>query len=167
VKTGDCRVEANKYARPEGDLIATNYAATDHLFKHANPALSPRARIVVATLSSSEDLEESTPLGRLISEHISARLVQQGFTVLDPKLQNSLFLVPHEGEFALARELREYGQQQNVDRIVAGTYTVGKDVVYISIKLLNFTTTQVVSAHSYTLPLSHNIDTLLAKSSWF
>lgn len=166
VKTGDCRVDPAK-TRADVDLIAADYAATDQLLRGAIPAVSPRSRLVVATIADINALEDSTTLGRLITEHVSARLVQQGFTVLDPKLQNSLLMIPNVGEFALSRELREYGQSQAVDRLVAGTYTIGKDTVYVSLKLLNFSTGQVTAAHNYSLPIGANVESLTTKTSWW
>ncbi|MDD2815773.1 MAG: FlgO family outer membrane protein [Thiotrichaceae bacterium] len=167
IKTGDCRADPSAKPRADVDLIAADYAATDQLLRGAIPAMSPRSRLVVATIADINALEDSTPLGRLITEHVSARLVQQGFTVLDPKLQNNLLMIPDVGEFALSRELREYGQSQAVDRLVAGTYTVGKDTVYVSLKLLNFATGQVTAAHNYSLPMGGNVENLVAKTSWW
>lgn len=167
MKTGDCRADPVLKPRADVDLIAADYTATDQLLRGAIPIIPTRSRLLIATVADLGNLEDSTPLGRLISEHVSARLVQQGFVVLDPKLQSSLLLIPNTGEFALSRELREYGQVQAIDHIVAGTYTVGKDTVYVSLKLLKFTTGQVLAAHNYSLPIGANTENLLMKTSWW
>ncbi|MDR1709173.1 MAG: hypothetical protein LBS70_05585, partial [Candidatus Accumulibacter sp.] len=67
-------------------FIAANYRAADALAAPAAPGVAANnfrssGTMLVATIADINALEQSTPLGRLITEHLSSRLSQTGNAV--------------------------------------------------------------------------------------
>lgn len=138
--------------KPLTDIIKTSYAATDALVAQINKR-NPVAEsaLIVATVVNINRLEESSPLGRLISEHIAAHFTQSGYRVVEAKLRNQLYMKRDTGELSLTREVREIASKHSVHAIVSGTYTDSADRVYISIKVIEIENNIVLAAYDYAI----------------
>ncbi|MDR2364958.1 MAG: hypothetical protein LBD68_03770 [Zoogloeaceae bacterium] len=145
----------------QSELIAASYQSADTLMRQAGESLSPRHPIIVATLVNLNALEESSPLGRLISEQLGARFAQQGYKVIELKIRQKLYMKRHEGEMMLTREIRDIAQQHDAQALVIGTYTEGADRVFINLKLTQIENNIALAAVDYALPLDMNIRALL------
>lgn len=145
----------------QSEPIATNYKAADALIAQAGGQLSPEHPIIVATLVNINALEESSPLGRLVSEQLGARFAQQGFKVVELKIRQKLYMKRNEGELMLTREIRDIAQQHDAQALIIGTYTEGADRVFINLKLTQVETNIALAAVDYALPLDMNIRSLL------
>lgn len=140
------------------DVISSSYRAVDNLL---TPNVPGDSRLLVTTIADINDLAHSSALGRLLGEHLGARLAQLGYTVLEVKLNKDVVMVSSSGEFALSRAAQEYAQKRGATAVLAGTYAVGKDMVYVTLKLLDWRDSKVISAYAYTLPMGSNVYALL------
>lgn len=143
------------------NLIKSSYQATDLLVEQAKPPLIPQQPLLIASFVSIDNLEESSTFGRTISEHVGSRLAQHNYKVVEMKLRKSIFMKKEEGEFVLSRDLKEISIRHNAQAIVVGTYSVAKDMVYVSARLINLSDSTIVSSYAYTLPLNKNIRQML------
>lgn len=150
------------------NLLQLNFEAADRLIQAANLSnrLKMRHRFVITTLADVNDLSESTALGRLISEQITERFIQNRYDVFDARLHSRL-MVSDEGEFVLSRELREIGRAQKAEFLIAGTYAVGETQVYITLKMLSFVNGKILASQAYSLPKDVNVRALLQKYPWW
>jgi len=167
LKSSEC-VPNPLYAE-DADLIATSRQAVDHLLETALIAqhLAPR-RLIMTTIADIDDLDQSSALGRLIGEQLSVRFVEHGYTVIEPKMRHTVEATPLRGEFVMSRYLRELGRLEDASAAVGGTYAVGEDTVYVTLKLLSFYNGQILASHAYTLPLGANTYALLhRKRHWW
>lgn len=145
----------------QSELIATNYKAADALLAQAGPQLAPQHPVIVATLVNINALEESSPLGRLISEQVGARLAQNGHRVVELKIRQKLYMKRNEGELMLTREIKDIARQQDAQALVIGTYAESADRVFINLKLTQIETNITLAAVDYALPLDMNVRSLL------
>jgi TolB-like protein len=145
----------------QSELIAINYKAADALIDQADMQLSPEYPLIVATLVNINALEESSPLGRLVSEQLGARFAQQGYKVVELKLRQKLYMKRNEGELMLTRKIHDIAQQHEAQAIIIGTYTESADRVFINLKLTQVETNIALAAVDYALPLDMNIRALL------
>ncbi|MDR1888950.1 MAG: hypothetical protein LBQ81_06165 [Zoogloeaceae bacterium] len=146
----------------QSELIAASYKAADALIAQVGAQqLSPQHPVIVATLVNINALEESSPLGRLVSEQLGARFAQQGYKVVELKLRQKLYMKRNEGELMLTREIRDIAQQHDAQALIIGTYTEGADRVFINLKLTQVETNIALAAVDYALPLDMNIRSLL------
>jgi len=163
IKSGECQAKM----LPDADIKATSYAAADNLLRDFRDWQEPNPLLLVTSLADLDNLEDSTSLGRLIGEQLSARFTQQGYSVIEAKLYRGLIKIPRTGEFVLSREVQAIGRAQHVKIIVAGTYATGKNKLYVTLKMLNRDNGEVMSSYAYDLPIGPNTSTLLQKSFWW
>ncbi|MCL2074867.1 MAG: FlgO family outer membrane protein [Betaproteobacteria bacterium] len=145
----------------ESALILASYRAADTLLAQADTRLSQQHPIIVATLVDINALEESSPLGRLLAEQLSARFAQQGYQVVELKIRRQLYMKRDEGELMLSREVEEIVQRHEAQAFLVGTYAEGVDRVFINLKLTQIDSNITLAAVDYALPLDMNIRSLL------
>ncbi|MDR0233864.1 MAG: hypothetical protein LBI31_03560, partial [Zoogloeaceae bacterium] len=154
----------SSYARvAESELITASYRAADTLLSQAEGRLSPRNPIIVATLVNINALEESSTLGRLVSEQLGARFAQQGFRVIELKIRQTLYMKRDEGELMLTREIENIAQQYEAQAILTGTYAESSDRLFVNLKLIQIDSNIALAAVDYALPLDVNIRTMLRR----
>jgi TolB-like protein len=163
-RTSEC---PQKILTQDANLIESSYQAADNLIRNNKITVKPKFRLLITTVADIDNLEDSTSLGRLIAEQLATRFTQRGYSVIEAKLQSGLFMIPKTGEFILSDQLRNLEQQYQASTVVAGTYAVAKDRVYITLKMLDCKSSEVISSYAYTLPLGSNTLTLLQKSFWW
>jgi len=165
VKSSECHQSPSTIE--DANLIATSYAAADKLIRDAIPILSFQTNLLVTSIADIDNLAYTTTFGRLLGEQLAARFTQKSHIVTEAKFNHNLQLIPRNGEFVLSRELREMGDSSWADMVVTGTYAIGNDKVYITLKLVDFATSKVISSYAYTLPKGQNTLSLLQKSFWW
>lgn len=122
------------------NLISFSYRIADNLLYRASPPLVPQhpdMAILVSTLVDNNNLEETSKFGRVLQEHISSRLVQQGYTVREIKLSKTLSINPKSGETMLSRDLSQLSPDLKAQAVLVGTISRTGRVLYISSRLVN------------------------------
>lgn len=155
-------------AHPEGDdyLMQANYQAIDQLLLHipAARALNRQQPIIVASLVNIDDLNSSR-LGRMLSEQLATRLTRNGYSVVELKLRDSIFVKQMQGELLLSRELKDITLSHKAQAVLVGTYAQSNGQVYLTIKLVGVGDNVVISAQDYLLPLNSSVRSLLWSSA--
>src|ERR1700739_93036 len=121
--------EANYSPVSSNQFIASNYKAADSLMLQLSGKLVADKPLIMATIVNIDALEETSTLGRLISEQISTRMAQGGMSMLEMKLRNSVYLKRNQGELMLTREIGEVAQTHNAQAIVVASCAVTTDTV--------------------------------------
>lgn len=152
---------------------ATNYNAVAELMKrypvHNNVSgnnfgnSGGSAPFIIATLVNIDQLEQSSTLGRLISEQVASRMTQLGYGVLELKVRNGIYMKRNEGELLLTREIKEVATTHNAQAVVVGTYAESSNLVYVNLKIVNPATSVVLAAYDYALPNDKQIQSLIRK----
>lgn len=132
-------------------FIASNYAVADVLLAQLSGKLQAEKPLIMATVVNIDALEQTTTLGRLISEQISTRLSQGRLNMLEMKLRNSVYLKRNQGEMMLTREITEVAHNHSAQAIVVGSYAETSDMVFVNIKVIQPNTNYVLAAHDYAL----------------
>ncbi len=145
-----------------------SYDAADKLVMSASPRLPKTAPIVVGTLSDVNNIENSSTLGRIISEQVGARLTQLGYDVREVRLRDSVNVrqfpksSPASGEFVTSRNVGALVAQANAGAVVTGTYAEAEDDVMVNIRLVDPSTGKVAAAHDFGLAKTPDVRALLA-----
>ena len=145
------------------NLVDASYAAADALLTRAPWLKERREPLLVATFVDINNLEISSGLGRVIGEQIGSRFAQQGFTVIEIKMRNNIFVREGSGEFALSRSVKEISQSHNAAAVIAGTYAIGRQSVFVNARLIRATDNLVLAAYDYVLPLGPDAKALIAE----
>ncbi|MCP5424510.1 MAG: hypothetical protein H6970_05520 [Gammaproteobacteria bacterium] len=148
--------------KQDNDLVVESYQAADFLMSQVPWLKEDRGPLLVATFVDVNALENSSALGRIVAEQVSSRFAQQGFSVIEMKLRNNIFIRQNGGEFVLSRDVRELSQTHNASAVLAGTYAVGRRSVYVSARLIRAADSLVLSGYDYSLPIGPDTRALLA-----
>ncbi|HRH73554.1 FlgO family outer membrane protein [Zoogloea sp.] len=149
-----------------------NYNAVSELMKRypAAPAMASNAAdggtgapFIIATLVNIDQLEQSSTLGRLISEQVASRMSQLGYGVLELKVRNGVYMKRNEGELLLTREIKEVASTHNAQAVIVGTYAESSTMVYVNLKVVNPASNIILAAYDYALPLDKQVHSLIRK----
>lgn len=146
----------------DANLIDQSYRAADALLMRAPWLRERREPLLSATFVDINNLEMSSGLGRVIGEQLGSRFAQQGFTVIEIKMRNNIFVKEGSGEFALSRSIKEISQSHNAAAVIAGTYAVGRQSVFVNARLIRATDNLVLASYDYVLPLGPDAKALIA-----
>lgn len=160
---GGCNYYPQVKTVKDADLVKSSYKAAESMVKNLQLPLDPNQNVIMATLVNIDSLESSSAFGRIVSEQISSRLAQLGYTVVELKLRDNIFIKQQAGEFILSRELRNISLGHNAQAVVTGTYAVGQDQVYLDVRMIRPTDNVVLSAYDYSLPIGKNTRALLRR----
>jgi TolB-like protein len=139
------------------NLIDLAYTIAEDLEKQAYPPLTPRnpdQPILTTTFVSNNNLDETSKFSRILQEHLTSRFVQMGYTVREIKLRKNLQITPGHGETMLSRRLAELQPTQKAQAISVGTYSLTKDAIYISARLIDPDNSNIISSNDYIMALN-------------
>lgn len=146
----------------------SSYSAADRLIEQAfeNGFLQTGMPLVSTTLTDVNRVGKSSGLGRIVADQVGARFTQRGYPVTEIRLRNGISIVQDErkesvgGEYMLSRDTEALVRKAKASGILTGTYAVGKDSVFVSLRLVAVTTGKVVAAYDYVLFMSDDVRTL-------
>ena len=150
--------EQPAYAERPRDLGGLIYTGADRLADIATDrGLAPNAAIIVATTVDVDNLDHSSTFGRLASQLVSSRLAQRGYTVRDVTYTGGLTISPDTGEMVLSREAQRVAVEHDAQAVVAASYAVGGERIYLNLRLLRAADGFLMSAADVVAPL--DVDT--------
>jgi hypothetical protein len=155
-------------AAPPGetsDLGQLVYLAAQTLVDRAPSSLGKDRPIVVTTMVSIDDFNESSTIGRLASQLISNRLSQRGYLVHDITVMRALDVEPATGELILSRDATKISASFRAQAVVAGTYAIAGHEVFFNIRLLKPDDGTILSSADVVIPLDRNTQQLVAASN--
>lgn len=140
----------------------TSYLADqiDEYFRGTDPG-----PLAVATFVSADDLYSTSSFGRMVAEQMMSELAMKGYQVIELRAGNSLQFRPTGGEFALSRDLNEVKHERQLGAIVTGTYVVSPVRVYLNARLIDPSTSAVLSAASVEMSKTDELKRLLRGGS--
>lgn len=143
--------EANYATLSSNQFVNANYKAADALLAQLGGKLAADKPLIMATVVNIDALDQTSTLGRLVSEQVSTRMAQGGLKMLEMKLRNSVYLKRNQGELMLTREIGEVAQTHNAQAVVVGSYAETSDMVFINIKVVQPQSNFVLAGHDYVL----------------
>jgi TolB-like protein len=147
------------------DMTSINYKAAEKLLLDAKLPLE--SAIIMATIVNIDDIENSSTLGRLISEQISARFIQEKMNVIEMKFRENVYIKQNTGELMLTREIGKIAKTHSANAIIVGTYAVANSAVYVNIKIINPSTNIAIAATDYVLPMNRDVEDMIGKKLRF
>jgi TolB-like protein len=126
--------------------------AADRLAADLGTRLAPGAAILAASFVDESNLDESSPLGRLVSDRFISRLVQAGYEVKEVRLRGNLALRPGMGEFVLSREAEKLAStERQAGAVLYGLYTANARRVFLSARVARLDDGGVLASRDFEL----------------
>ena len=147
------------------NVLESSYYAADNLSKGLRfRNFAPDMPILAASFVNIDNLEQSSTLGRTISEQIASRLAQQGFKIIETKLrQGSIFIQKGKGEFLLSRDLLNLSINQGAQGVLVGTYAVSEYFIFVSARIVRTEDSSVITGYDYELPQDKTTRSMLSE----
>lgn len=148
---------------PEGsELLNANTYAADALHAVMASRVSTGSPILVATLADVDNLERSTPFGRVTMQQVASRLGQHGYRVLEARMGRALTFTP-QGEFLLSRDATRLMQAEyDAQAALVGTYSLAGGTAYVSLRVVRLDDAAVMAAYEYHLPVRGDTRRMMA-----
>lgn len=156
-----CETTPSRKKLSDADIISTSHKAAVELMKRGGNAGS--GIIIVASFANINDLENSSSLGRIISQQFASAFTSNGYEVVEMLLRNNVYIASGKGEFLLSRQIQNLSSQHNASAVVVGVYAVGKDNVYVTSKMIRASDNIVLASHDFTLPLGPDTSSLVRR----
>ncbi len=136
----------------------TSYLAEqiDSYYRGVNPG-----PLGVTTFVNLDDLYSTSSFGRMVSEQLMSELVMRGFDVVELRHSDALQFLDTSGEFALSRNVAAVRKERQLGGIIVGTYVASPIRVYLNARLVDPTSSMVLSAGSVEMGKTQEIAKLL------
>lgn len=144
-------------------IINVSYKAGDALLAQMNGKLVQDKPLIMATIVNIDALEQSSTLGRLLSEQITTRLVHGGVKMVEMKLRNNVYLKRNTGELMLTREIGEVALAHHAQAIVVGSYAESNDFIFINLKVIQPNTNFVLAGYDFVLNKDRVVRSMLSQ----
>ncbi len=145
-------------------FVPTNYKAADALIAQISTSIGPGSPLIIATVVNIDALEQSSTLGRLVSEHVSSRFSRSGYRMVEMKFRNSVYVRQNQGEMMLTREIKDLAQSHQARAVIVGTYGSTDEMVFINLKVIDPGSNVVLAVYDYVLPKDNATKSLLRSS---
>lgn len=142
------------------DLTFTTYQAADILSLQLRDYAGYTWVLVSTTFVNTDNLEQSSPLGRLLSRQVASRLSQNGMSMVESRLRNTMS-INKSGEFILSRDLRLLEKEHRARGVLVGHYTVADKQIYVTTQVVRIKDQVVLATADFTLPVTGATRTLL------
>lgn len=83
----------------DANLIAESYRSADYLVEVAKGKLSPSHPILITSFVNLDELTSSSTFGRMTGEQHGSRMSQKGYSIIEMKLRNSVFIKENTGRW--------------------------------------------------------------------
>jgi len=121
--------------------------------------------IGVTTFVNVDDLYASSTFGRMVGEQLMSELAMKGFDVIELRHTDVLQFLDRGGEFALSRDAGMVRPERNLAGVVVGTYVNSPERVYVNARLIDPSTSVVLSAGSVEMSKTPELAKLLRGGS--
>ena len=121
--------------------------------------------IGVTTFVNIDDLYTTSTFGRMLGEQLMSELTMKGYDVIELRHSDALQFLSDGGEFALSRDLAVIRRERDLAGLVVGTYVVSPDRVYLNARLVDPSTSMILSAGSVEMSKTKEIARMLRGGS--
>jgi TolB-like protein len=137
----------------DDDLVEVSYEVTEHLLLNLKQPLPKGSLIVVNSLVNVNDLGQTLPFGRIVSDQITSALSRSSYRVMGMELPTEIFAKNDAGILALPEKTKQALNDVHANALVLGTYAAGQKNVYVSLKVVELATQNVISSTDYSIPM--------------
>lgn len=137
----------------DDDLVEVSYEAVGQLLHNLKQPLPRGSLIVINSLVNVGDLGQSLPFGRIVSDQISSAMHQNGYRVMGMELPTEIFSKNEAGILELPEKTKEALDNVHASALVIGTYAAGRKNVYVSLRVVDIATQNVISSTDYSIPM--------------
>lgn len=154
--------KAPYYQTPaDADLIEVSYDAADTLQSNLLRTIPKNSLIIVSTLLNVDDLKKTSSFGRIISDQIASAFHNLGYRIIGMEMPIDLFVMKEGGGLHLSDETKKMLKNYGAAAIVGGVYAQGDQTAYISLRIIDTNSKNVISSTDLAVPMGLDTKVLL------
>lgn len=151
VTGSNAAIEKNIDLPPVGDVNDKMKNLADQLDMNAG-ADNLSNTYVVTSFTNLDKIDDTTALGRLISENLIYGLQMHKWRIIELRLSKGVE-VNAAGEFFLSRDINKLRDEYKVSGVVTGTYSVADGNLTINARVIDVNTGLIISSGQTYLPV--------------
>jgi len=143
------------------DLVEVSYDSVDELREKLTRTIPQNSLILVSTLLNVDDLYKTSSFGRIVSNQIASAFHNSGYRIIGMEMPIDLFAMEKGGTLKLSDETKEMLKPYNATVIVGGVYAPGKKNAYVSLRIIDLYTKNIISSIDFSVPMGPDARKLL------
>lgn len=148
-----CGVYNQYHYVKDSDLVEVSYDVTEQLLLNLKQPLPKGSLVVVNSLVNVNDLGQTLPFGRIVSDQLTSALSRSSYRVMGMELPTEIFAKNDAGILELPEKTKQALNDVHANALVLGTYAAGQKNVYVSLKIVELATQNVISSTDYSIPM--------------
>ncbi len=148
-----CGVYNQYHYVSDDDWIEVSYDEVDALLRNLKQPLPHGSLVVINSLVNVNDLGQTLPFGRIVSDQIASAMHQQGYRVMGMELPTEIFSKNDAGILELPEKTKEALNNVHANALLIGTYAAGRKNVYVSLRVVDIPTQTIVSSTDYSIKM--------------
>ena len=152
VTGSNAAIEKNIDLPPVGDFNDKMKNLADQLDKNA-AADNLSNTYVVTSFTNLDKIDDTTALGRLISENLIYGLQMHKWRIIELRLSKGVD-VNTAGEFFLSRDINKLRDEYKISGVATGTYSVAEGNLTINARVIDVNTGEVLSSAQTYVPVT-------------
>ena len=137
----------------DDDLVEASYEAVNQLLVNLKQPLPKGSLVVINSMVNVDDLGQTLPFGRIVSDQISSAMHRAGYRVMGMELPTEIFAKNDSGILELPEKTKEGLNNIHANALVIGTYAAGRNNVYVSLRIVELATQTVISSTDYSVSM--------------
>ena len=147
----------------DDNLVEVSYEAVNQLILHARQPLPQGSLVVINSLVNVDDLGQTLPFGRIVSEQISSAFHNAGYLVMGMELPTELFAKNDAGILQLPEKTKEALNTSGAKAVLIGSFAPGRNSVYVSLRMVDIATQSTISSTDYSVAMGPDAKVLATR----
>ncbi len=143
------------------NLVDVSYSAVDNLLLNITKPVPAGSLIVINSLVNVDDLNQTFSFGRILSDQISSAFHRAGYRITGMELPTEIFQKNDSGILYLSDETKQALTDAGASALMVGVFAPGKRNAYISLKLIDIASQNVISTTDLSVPMGPDAKALL------
>ncbi len=145
---------SSRYREVKDDnWIEVSYEVVEHLLLNLKQPLPKGHLVVINSLVNVDGLGQTLPFGRIFSDQITSAMSRSGYRVMGMELPTEIFTKNEAGILQLPEKTQQALNDVHAQALVIGTYAAGQKNVYVSLKLVEISTQNIISSTDFSIPM--------------
>lgn len=137
----------------DDNLVEVSYEAVDQLLRNLKQPLPKGSLVVINSMVNVDDLTQTLAFGRIVSDQISSALHRAGYQVKGMELPTEIFAKNDAGILEIPEKTKEALNAVHANALVVGSFAPGRNNVYVSLRIVEIATQNVISSTDYSVPM--------------
>ncbi|CAA9892979.1 conserved exported hypothetical protein [Candidatus Methylobacter favarea] len=150
-----------QYETKDADLVEVSYDATCELKDNLKRTLPKNSLVVVSTLLNVDNLNKTSSFGRIISDQIASAFHNSGYQIIGMEMPIDLFVMQDKGALHLSDDAKAELKPYRPAVIVGGVYAPGKKNAYVSLRIVDLHSKNIISSTDFSVPMGPDAKVLL------